>query len=63
MQNCVDNGRDTKWTSGFFGIMKVVQKFSEISDPTAILYNAKNKQRNSLKTHIFSRWQVNCKSI
>jgi len=62
MQNCVGNGRDTKWTS-FFGIMKVVQKFSEISDHTAILYNAKNKQRNSLGTHIFSRWQVNCRSI
>jgi len=40
MQNCVRNGRDTKWTS-FFGVMKVVQKFSEISDPIAILYNAK----------------------
>ena len=43
--------------------MKVVQKFSEISNPTAILYNAKNKQRISLKTCIFSRWQVDCKSI
>jgi len=62
MQNCVGNGRDTKWTS-FFGVMKVVQKFSEISDPTAILFIAKNKQRISLKTRIFSRWQVNCKSI
>jgi len=62
MQKCIGNGRDTKWTS-FFGVMKVVQKFSEISDPTAILYNARNKQRNSLKTHIFCRWQVNCKSI